>query len=497
MSENKDYEIKKDIVIKDTLNDLIYFKNSLIKLYNIVIDNSTNKKKGYIIIINPKEGRYKNIFYFYTEKEKQKENRSVTFDSDILNNIFNLKSLKTFIKENETKTEPETILDFFKKLTELTQEISDLKNKIVKYINKKNLFESIKIEIEKYEKLKQSNSKEQQEKQQQNISNLVEKINKEKIEEIDKDFIDKKIEEIDKVFIDKKIEELNKYLITLINITENDCKNIDKYILNKKYILDNYICYLKREQKEKEKIKKNIEEQNIKIYKKLKVFQRILPIPYINSKGNRIGDIQTFIKGKIPYDSTSPVNYFLYNTFKYINDVENKDINTFFPKYDTNNEVITIEHKTKEQNKIERDERLESYNQIEKLFNNLNIIKDDLGELGNAEDNTEDIKDFNDITKEIEDKIEDINKNTELSEQKKEQKIRKKLSIYYKSIYELLKKIHENNFNINKTDKKSINIGLKNNNVVAAAGGRKNSYSSKKNKNKKIIKNNKTKKYKK
>jgi hypothetical protein len=231
-----------------------------------------------------------------------------------------------------------------------------------------------------------------------------------------------------------------------------------------------------------------------KIIKKsdlLKVFLRIFPNHYMNSKKTNIGNIETIVKGQIPIDSISPVNNFLYNIFEYANDKDRdkKDIEDYFPHYDTNIPVTPIEYKSKDEYDIEKKEREEKYKEFEELFNNLDIIKEQFNELGKKEDNKKDMEELNNITEDIQKKLLVIDSKN-ITNNEKEKEKRKELSLYYKSIYQLLKEMNEKSFD-QTSQLKQTKVGGKTNKK------KKNKNKTKKNKRKNQIKIKKTKKTKK
>lgn len=177
----------------------------------------------------------------------------------------------------------------------------------------------------------------------------------------------------------------------------------------------------------------------------LTAIQRVFPIQYVNSKGNRVGEVQTILKGKLPTDNTSGVNYLLYNIFKYVNDndKDSKDGKDFFPYYDTDKPVTVIKYKTKDQEKIEKEEQEETYKEIEKLFDNLKILKKEFGELQEGKDNSEEIKLSEIIKTEIKGRIDTLKEKKGISDYEKREEQRKILTIYYKEIYKLLKEMNQ------------------------------------------------------
>jgi len=201
----------------------------------------------------------------------------------------------------------------------------------------------------------------------------------------------------------------------------------------------------KEEGKEEGKETNKKEKKNIKKSKEsVKVIQRLLPIQYINSKGNRLGDYQILREGINPTDSTGPVNYLLSNLFEYANDKDKdtKDINEYFPHYDTDKEFKVIEYKSEEETKMEKKEREEQYKEMKELFDNLKIFKTELGDIVSGKDDPEliEIKDF--IKKRFDD-IKDSNKD----DFEKERLMRKELSYFYNLIFGKLKELNEDEFN--------------------------------------------------
>uniref|UniRef100_A0A6C0HT04 Uncharacterized protein n=1 Tax=viral metagenome TaxID=1070528 RepID=A0A6C0HT04_9ZZZZ len=215
----------------------------------------------------------------------------------------------------------------------------------------------------------------------------------------------------------------------------------------------------------------------------LKVIQRLLPISYLNSKNNRIGEIQTFIKGELPTDNVSGVNYLLYNTFKYANDKDKdtKDINDFFPHYDTDKEFKVINYKSEEEQKIEEKERKESYEEMKKLFDNLKIVKDEINDIVDSKNDTE----FIEIKEEIEKRFRAIDE-SDKNDFEKEKMKRREIFLYSKLIFGKIENLNEELNKVgNFTDKSKI---------TKKKGGKKHK---KKTKTKKIRKNKQPKKQKK
>jgi len=237
----------------------------------------------------------------------------------------------------------------------------------------------------------------------------------------------------------------------------------------------------KKDENEKKTEKKVLKESS----EGLKVIQRLLPISYLNSKKNRIGEIQTFIKGELPTDNLSGVNYLLYNIFKYANDKDKdtKDINDFFPHYDTDKEFKVINYKSEEEQKIEELERKESYKEMKKLFDNLKIVKDGIGDIIEANDDTKSIE----IKEEIEKRFRAIDE-SDKSDFEKEKMKRKEIFLYSKLIFDKLENLNEEFNKVGKfTDKSKITKKIK-------KGGKK---CKKRTKTKKIRKNKHPKKQKK
>lgn len=172
----------------------------------------------------------------------------------------------------------------------------------------------------------------------------------------------------------------------------------------------------------------------------LKVIQRILPISYLNSKNNRIGEVQTFIQGELPTDNVSGVNYLLYNTFKYANDKEKdtKDINDFFPHYDTDKEFKVLNYKSKKEQKEEELERKESQEEMKKIFDKFNIVKGKIGDIIDAKDDTE----LNEIKEEIEKRFRAIDE-SDKNDFEKEKMKRREIVLYSKLIFDKLEKLNE------------------------------------------------------
>jgi hypothetical protein len=196
----------------------------------------------------------------------------------------------------------------------------------------------------------------------------------------------------------------------------------------------------------------------------LRVILRTFPIHYMNSKNTNIGNIETFVNGKIPIDSISPVNYLLYNIFEYANDKDKdkKDIEEYFPHYDTSTPITPIEYKSNDEYEIEKKEREEKYKELEKMFDNLDIIKEKFSDLGNEADDKKDIEELKKITEEIQKKLLVIERKN-ISDNEKEKKKRRELSLYYKSIYQLLKDMNESSFD-QTSELKQRKVGGKTNN---------------------------------
>jgi hypothetical protein len=188
----------------------------------------------------------------------------------------------------------------------------------------------------------------------------------------------------------------------------------------------------------------------------LKTYLRVFPNQLVNSKGNRIGEIQQILKGKLPTDNISGVDYLLYNISKYANDKDrdSKDGKDFFPYFDTDKPVRIVKYKTKDQENIEKEEQEETYKEIEKLFDNLNILKKEFGELGEAKDTTKEMELFDNIKEEIEKKMDEVNKKEGISKYEKKEEKRKILTVYYKTIYNLLKGLNKEIISENEIIKK-------------------------------------------
>jgi len=243
---------------------------------------------------------------------------------------------------------------------------------------------------------------------------------------------------------------------------------------------------------------KNEKKNDKKVLKKsaesFKVIQRLLPVSYLNSKNNRIGEIQTFIQGKLPTDSVSGVNYLLYNIFEYANDKDKdtKDINDYFPHYDTDKEFKVINYKSEEEQKIEEKERKESYEEMKKLFDNLKIVKDGIGDIIDSKNDTE----FIEIKEEIEKRFRAIDE-SDKNDFEKEKMKRREIFLYSKLIFDKLENLNEELNKVgNFTDKSKI---IKKNEIIkrikkTKKGGKK--YKNK-TKTKKIRKNKQPKKQKK
>lgn len=238
---------------------------------------------------------------------------------------------------------------------------------------------------------------------------------------------------------------------------------------------------IKRDKNEKKVLNKSAES--------FKVIQRLLPVSYLNSKNNRIGEVQTFIKGKLPTDNLSGVNYLLYNIFEYANDKDKdtKDINDYFPHYDTDKEFKVINYKSEEEQKIEEKERKESYKEMKDLFNNLKIVKDGIGDIIDSKNDTE----FIEIKEEIEKRFKAIDESDKNDFEKDKMK-RREIFLYSKLIFDKLENLNEELNKVgNFTDKSKIIKRIK---TTKKKGGKK--YKNK-TKTKKMRKNKQPKKMKK
>lgn len=121
----------------------------------------------------------------------------------------------------------------------------------------------------------------------------------------------------------------------------------------------------------------------------VRVVSRVLPTPFVNSKGFRIGDYHVLVnKDSLPFNGIDQANYYLYNLFDYASyqgmpkGEEERDVKSFFPHKQSEVKVFTpIRYPDLEQQKILQMEQSLLKEENKRLRQNMRTLQNKLAEI--------------------------------------------------------------------------------------------------------------------
>ena len=309
--------------------------------------------------------------------------------------------------DNENSEEPETTLD------KIIEKISEM-NKNIKEI------QDIDYEIRKL-KIKQEISKPELEEKLKDLKNKKNELinNKEEAYNEIKKLIDSI--EILTIKINKEIE-INK----------------DNGLISqlKKYVTGN----------ENNKTIKN-QSKRLKSQKEFRITSKVYPLPYVNSKGYRIGNYElTVDSDKLPFSAEDQANHYLYNLLDYVKNESSMDISLkktkkkektvrdFFKNKGNKFTTFTpIIYPNPEKEKFLKEEKKHLKEENREIRENLKKIREELLDFGNTKDENLHQRLKDDIIKEFD----KINNDKELDDIEKQKKIQKTISEYLDIIDEI------------------------------------------------------------
>lgn len=122
-----------------------------------------------------------------------------------------------------------------------------------------------------------------------------------------------------------------------------------------------------------------------------RVVSRVLPVPFVNSKGFRIGSYHVIVnKDNLPFNSIDEANHFLYNLFDYAayqgmpksDKTKRRSINSFFANKQTDLTAFTpIKYPDEEQQKILEMEQALLREENKRLRDNLRTLQNKIAEI--------------------------------------------------------------------------------------------------------------------
>jgi hypothetical protein len=221
---------------------------------------------------------------------------------------------------------------------------------------------------------------------------------------------------------------------------------------------ESVVSFLKTaEQKYKNSINK--QEQKIKGLKKIEpkmgktrspdfeITSKVFPLPFVNSKGFRIGDYKVYVNtDMLPFSGTDQANHFLLNLFDYVNyegtpvDPKNKrDISDFFKSTNHKFDAFTpIKYPDESQTAFLEQQQEENAKEYKRLRERSRLFMNELAEMGKAGDPVQRAQYKTEIDKILKGIDDDSTITTDEEKVKKKQVV---LSEYLNAIDELENKV--------------------------------------------------------
>jgi len=120
---------------------------------------------------------------------------------------------------------------------------------------------------------------------------------------------------------------------------------------------------------------------------------KVFPLPFVNSKGFRIGDYQVYVNTDLlPFSGLDQANHFLFNLFEYVNYEgrpvdEKKDIRDFFKNEKEKFKAFTpIKYPDESRTTFLEQQQLENEREYKHLRERARLLTNELAEMGKAGD---------------------------------------------------------------------------------------------------------------